>query len=71
MEPPADVLIHNDLLGLKGKEGVLLGINPDGYYELSTEFGDRPHRVLLPIAATILIAREPEEEFEPGVEIER
>ena len=69
-EPPVEVLIHNELLGLKGREGVLLGISPDGYYEVTTEFGDRPHRVLLPIVATVLIAKDPEEEWEPGVEIE-
>jgi hypothetical protein len=71
MEPPVEVLVHNELLGLKGREATLLAVSPHGYYEVATDFGDRPHRVLLPIVATVLIARDPEEEWEPGVEIER
>ena len=69
MELPAEVLIHNEILGLKGKPGRLLGTHSAGYYELTTDFGSAEHRVLMPIAGTVLIAAEAEEEW-PGVELE-
>lgn len=71
MELPADVLIHNQLLGMKGSRGKLLSISPEGYFEANVSFGDKLHRVLLPIASTAVIAREPEEPEAPGLEIER
>jgi len=72
MEVPAEVLIHNETLGLKGKAGRLLTISDQGYYEVNTKFGDRLHRVLLPIVDTVLIAQEPEELSLGGeIEIER
>lgn len=70
MEPPVEVLIHNELLGVKGREGTLLGVNPSGYYEVTTDFGESPHRILLPIASTVLISKEPEEDWQPDLEIE-
>ena len=68
MEPPVEVLIHNELLGIKGREGTLLGINPAGFYEVTTLFGERPHRILLPISATVLITRAPEEDWESALD---
>lgn len=71
MEMPVAVMIHNELLGMKGKEGTLLAIQPDGYYEVTVAFGASDHRMLLPIATTVLISAQPEEEWgEGGVEIE-
>jgi hypothetical protein len=70
MELPAEVLIHNPALGMKGSPGTLLRVSPDGYYEANVRFGDRVHRVLLPIADTALIAAAPEETV-GGMEIER
>ena len=70
MEPPVEVLIHNELIGLKGREGVLLGINPNGFYEVTTRFGERTHRILLPIGLTVLITQAPEEEWQPDLELE-
>ena len=71
MELPADVSIHSRLLGLKGQKAVLLRVSPEGYYELNLSFGDRIHRVLMPITDTVVIQQEPEvavaEEIE-GVE---
>ena len=58
MEVPAEVRIHNELLGLKGAKGTLLQIG-DGYYELNCPFGERIHRVLLPMASTVLIPASP------------
>jgi len=60
MELHTEVLIHNELLGMKGNKGVLLQIS-DGYYEVNCVFGDRVHRTLLPIDGTVLIGREPED----------
>lgn len=70
MELPAEVLIHNQILGLKGGKGVLIRI-AEGYYELNLQFGERSHRVFLPIDATVLIQRLPEDEVEADLEIER
>jgi hypothetical protein len=72
MELPAEVMVHNEQLGLKGAAGTLLQISADGYYELNVKFGERTHRVLLPIASTRVTAREPEPVAEAGLEeIER
>lgn len=73
MELPIPVLIHNELLGLKGATGSLIQIYPEGFYLVSTAFGSKIHKVQLPINQTVLIAAEPEEEAvasEP-LEIER
>jgi hypothetical protein len=68
MEIPADVLIHNELLGIKGSRGRLLRVSEHGYYEVNLTFGERQHRVMLPVAATVIINAEPEivggEQFE-------
>lgn len=72
MELPMEVLIHNAVLGMKGSPGTLLQVSVHGYYEANVKFGDRLHRVLLPIAETSLIAAEPEEAAaSTAVEIER
>lgn len=71
MELPAEVLIHNEILSVKGAKGTLIQISPDGYYEINCIFGERPHRTLLPIQSTVLIAREPEEVLTSNQEIER
>lgn len=70
MEVPSEVLVHNQLVGLKGNAGRLLGISDQGYYELNLSFGSNVHRVLLPIAGTALIAQEAEPPSVEGVEIE-
>lgn len=72
MELPAEVLIHNDILGVKGGKGTLLKITSEGYYEVNCLFGERLHRTFLPIHGTVLIAREPEPAAGPAeLEIER
>lgn len=70
MELPAEVLIHNSVLGMKGSPGTLLQVSPHGFYEANVRFGDRVHRVLLPIADTAMIAAEPEEAVVASAEIE-
>ncbi|MEM9293543.1 MAG: hypothetical protein AAGD01_17800 [Acidobacteriota bacterium] len=61
MELPAQVLVHNAIMGLKGAAGTLLRIDAHGYYELNLSFGDKLHRALLPIEETVVIHRRPEE----------
>ncbi len=73
MELPIAVLIHNELLGLKGVAGLLLQVYPEGFYLVSTAFGSKVHKLHLPISQTVLIVEQPEEEgpvTEP-LEIER
>lgn len=70
MDVPAEVLIHNAVVGMKGKEGTLLQIHPQGYYELNCRFGERLHRMLLPVEGTVLIAQEVEETVTPPAEAE-
>jgi hypothetical protein len=72
MEVPAEVMIHNETVGMKGSRGTLLQIHPHGYYEANVKFGERLHRVLLPIDQTVIIAQVAEEAVESEeVEIER
>jgi hypothetical protein len=70
MELPAEVLIHNEILGVKGGKGTLLQVS-DGYYEVNCAFGERVHRTLFPISGTVLICREPEETTRLELEVER
>jgi hypothetical protein len=70
---PTDVLIHSELLGMKGGRGTLLQVSRHGYYEVNVKFGERLHRVLLPVSGTVLIHQNPEEAVATGegLEIER
>ena len=71
MELPAEVVIHNTQLGMKGGHGRLLKICPEGYYEVNIALGDNSHRALLPVADTVLIAKAPEEAASSVMEVER
>ena len=71
MEIPAEVLIHNEQLGLKGARGTVIRIAPEGYYEVNLRFGNNTHRVLLPTVSTIVINAEPETVAGDSVEVER
>jgi hypothetical protein len=71
MEIPAEVLVHNELLGVKGGRATLLRVSEHGYYEVNMTFGERIHRVLLPIVQTVIISREAEQAFFTHDEVER
>ena len=71
MDLPAEVQISNELIGMKGAKATLVAVTPQGFYELRVAFNGRPHKVLLPIAATAVVFRQPEAEFPADVEIER
>ncbi|HVS16521.1 MAG TPA: hypothetical protein VMV46_21610 [Thermoanaerobaculia bacterium] len=71
MEIPADVLVHNETVNLKGVTARLLRVH-DGYYEMNVQFGGNVHRVLLPVARTVVILKEPEPDAGAGdLEVER
>jgi len=71
MELPAEVMIHNELLGLKGTRAQLIQIDANGFYEVKLKFGSNFHRVLLPMEHTVVIQAEPEVEVAADFEIER
>jgi hypothetical protein len=71
VEIPSEVLVHCEALGVKGSRATLVRLGPEGYYEVNMAFGERLHRVLLPIQGTVLISREPETSVAAGDEIER
>jgi hypothetical protein len=70
MELPAEVLIHNELLGIKGGRGTLIRVSSCGYYEVNCRFGERVHRTYFPVASTVLIAQQPEPGLDSQIEIE-
>ena len=71
MEIPSEVLVHCDVLNLKGAKGRLLGVSPHGYFEVNVQYGDRRHRTLLPISRTVIISTDAEETSEAATEVER
>lgn len=71
METPAEVLIHNDLLGMKGGRGRLLSVSPHGFYEVNLAFGDKVHRTLLPVERTVVIAIDSETNPDLAHDVER
>lgn len=71
MELPSDVLIHNELLGLKGGRGSLIRVSSEGYFEVNLAFGQNQHRVLLPISSTVVIHQQPEDDVTADFDIER
>ena len=71
MELPAEVVIHNTQLGMKGGHGRLLRICAEGYFEVNISLGENHHRALLPVADTVLIAKNPEDAGAQPVEVER
>lgn len=71
MDLPAQVLLHNEVLGLKGGKGTLIAVDARGFYEVKISFGEKIHRVLLPIAESVVIFREPEPQYVIESEIER
>jgi phage FluMu protein Com len=71
MDLPAEVQIHNQLVGLKGSRGTLVAVSSDGYYEVKCPFGQSIHRVLLSIENTVIIFREAEIDYAAEMGIER
>ena len=64
------IKIYNETLGAKGAKGRLVRIAPEGFYEVIIESGGKNFTSLLPIASTVILAAEAEEEV-PPLEVER
>ena len=71
MEIPAKVSVFNRTLELKGKPATLVAVDERGYYEIVMDFQQRNHRVLFPIAETLLIFNEPVASIASDFEVER
>ncbi len=71
MEIPAKVTIFNRTLELKGKPATLVAINADGFFEITMEFQQRLHTVLLPITETTVIFNDSIQNLSGDFEIER
>ena len=70
MEIPAKVMIHNQVLGVKGQAGTLVSVDEGGFYEVHMPLGGASHKILFPIAETVLIFAEPNPEI-ATFEVER
>jgi len=71
IEREAAILIYNEVAGIKQKKGVLVRVASEGFYEVLMELQPgKSFTALLPIAATVLIAADAEEEV-PPIEVER
>jgi hypothetical protein len=70
LDLPARVVIYCPALELKNKQGNLISISPQGFYEVRLDFSDRNHTALLPIGGTALVFAEPNPVTEtlPGIE---
>ncbi|RLA94458.1 MAG: hypothetical protein DRG25_02460 [Deltaproteobacteria bacterium] len=65
------VFIYNEILGLKGSQGVLQSVNEKGYYDTIIKIKEKRHRILLPISHTVIIFSEPIIERDQTIEIEK
>ena len=63
IEREAAIKIYNELLGAKGAKGRLVRVAPEGFYEVTVDIGGKQYTGLLPVASTVLLAAEPEEEI--------
>ena len=70
IEREAAIKIYNETLGAKGAKGRLVRVADEGFYEVTLESGGRNYTALLPIASTVILAAEPEEDVAP-IEVER
>lgn len=68
---PVRVVIYCPSLELKNKQGRLVAVSPQGYYEVLLEFAERSHTALLPIDGTALVFAEPNPSAETIPDLER
>lgn len=71
MEIPSKVSIFNRTLELKGKPGTLVALSENGFYEIVMDFQGRNHRVLFPVAETVIIFNEALPAISADFEVER
>ncbi len=70
IEREAAIKVYNESLGAKGAKGRLVRVASEGFYEVTLESGGKNFTTLLPIAATVILAADAEEEV-PSLEVER
>ena len=70
IEREAAIKIYNEALGLKGNPGRLVRVAEHGYYEVILPSQGKQFTCLLPIASTVILASDPEEEV-ASVAVER
>ncbi|HEX9160877.1 MAG TPA: hypothetical protein VF980_04150 [Thermoanaerobaculia bacterium] len=70
MEIPSKISLFNEQLQMKGKAGTLISIN-EGFYEVIVEVQQKNHRVLFPVAETVIIFNEAIPNLSADFEIER
>jgi hypothetical protein len=70
IEREGAIKIYNEVLGAKGAKGRLVRVADEGYYEDTIDIGGKAYTGLLPIASTVILAAEPEEEI-AALEVER
>jgi hypothetical protein len=71
LDLPARVVIYCPTLELKNKQGRLVAVSPQGYYEVLLDFAERNHTAFLPIEGTALVFSEPNPSTETMPDLER
>ena len=69
IEREAPIKIYSEILAAKGAKGRLVRV-AEGFYEVTLESGGRDYTCLLPIANTVILAADPEEQV-ATMEVER
>lgn len=70
IEREANIKVYNEVLGAKGARARLVRVAPEGFYEVTLESGGKYYTSLLPVAGTVILAADPEEEV-ATLEVER
>jgi hypothetical protein len=70
IEREGAIKIYSEVLGAKGAKGRLVRVAPEGFYEVMVDVGGKAYTGLLPVASTVILAAEPEEEI-ASLEVER
>jgi hypothetical protein len=70
IEREAAIKVYNETLGAKGNKARLVRVAPEGFYEVMLDIQGRLYTTLLPVASTVILAAEPEEQI-AALEVER
>lgn len=74
IEREGNIRIYSEILantlGAKTAKGRLVRVAPEGFYEVRIESSGKWYTSLLPVASTVILAAEAEEEV-PSIEVER
>jgi hypothetical protein len=70
IEREAAIKVYNETLGAKGNKARLVRVASEGFYEVMLDIQGKLYTTLLPIASTVILAAEPEEQI-ASLEVER